>query len=91
MMSSIVQILLSALLFLVASYLMYFKFFLKALGKETAKLITVEEYTKQQEQVKTSFAKQLEELKADLNRKGIEYQTQYSLLHSKRADAIAGI
>lgn len=90
-MSPIVQILVSALLFLVASYLLYFKFFLKALGKETAKLITVEEYTRQQEQVKASFAEQLEELKADLNRKGIEYQTQFSLLHSKRADAIAGI
>lgn len=90
-MSTIVEILISAILFLVASYFVFYKVFLKALGKETAKLVTVEDYTRLQEQVKTTFAQQIEELKADLNRKGVEYQIQFSLLHSKRADAIVGI
>lgn len=90
-MSIIIEILISAILFLAASYLIFYKKFLTALGKETAKLITVEEYTRLQEDVKSSFAQQLEVLKAELNRKGVEYQIQFSLLHSKRADAIVGI
>lgn len=90
-MSTIAAIIISAILFLVASYFVFYKGFLKVLGKETAKLITVEDYTRLQEQVKSTFAQQMEELKAELNRKGVEYQIHFSLLQSKRADPIVGI
>jgi hypothetical protein len=42
-------------LFLVASYFLFYKSWLKELGKETAKLLTIEKMTELQENVKRGF------------------------------------
>jgi len=99
----IVQILIEVILFLIASYFLFYKSWLTALGKEVAKLSTVDELTRLTEKVKKDFQEQMEvyksklseeltlkiePLKSDLAKANITHQIQFSFLHQERAKII---
>ena len=64
---TIIKILIEVVLFLAASYLIFYKNWLKTLGNEVAKLVTVKDLTKAQESIKSEFNLKLEEQKSKLN------------------------
>ncbi len=99
----ILQTLLDVLLFLIASYFLFYKSWLNALGAEVAKLSTAEELTRLTEGVKSEFSGQLENqkiklseelshkiepLKAELAKGNITHQVQLQFLHNKRGEVI---
>lgn len=100
---NIIQILINVILFLIASYFIFYKSWLKSLGRETAKLSTTEELTRLTESVKQNFNEKIEEyksklneelalkiepLKAELTKNNITHQIQFSFLHQERAKVI---
>jgi hypothetical protein len=62
----ILSIVLEALIFLIASYFIFYKKFLEELGKQTAELTIIRKKTKEIEQVKSDFNKDLESFKKSL-------------------------
>lgn len=99
----IIEIIITVLFFLSASYFIFYKSWLKALGNEVAKLVTIKDLTEIQENIKLDFSKQLEEhksnlneelshkiepLKAELSKNNITHQIQFSFLHQERAKVI---
>lgn len=89
--------------FISISYFIFYKSWLAALGKEIAKLSTIEELTKLEQGVKKDFSEELEKfkvrlnenlgvkmesLKADLNKENITHQIQFGYLHQERAKVI---
>lgn len=99
----IIEIVITVILFLIASYFIFYKAWLKALGNEVAKLSTVEELTQLEENVKKEFNESLEAykaklneelslkiepIKAELDKNNITYQIQFGFLHQERAKVI---
>lgn len=95
--------LIEILLFLIASYLMFYVSFLKSFGKETAKLVTQGDLTNIKESVKQDFREKIEEyksklseelsfkiepLKAELHRGNISYQINLTEITKRRLDRI---
>ena len=91
------------LLFLIASYFLFYKSLLKSLGKEIAKLSTAKDLITIQESVKKNFNESLElyksklsaevqakiePLKAELARQNLSHQIEFSFLHQERVRAI---
>ena len=103
MIESIIDIIIKVALFLCASYFIFYKAWLKALGKEVAKLSTVEKLTQLEESVKKDFnesiesykakldeelALKIEPLKAELDKNNITHQIQFGFLHQERSKVI---
>lgn len=63
----IIEIIIKVVVFLCASYFIFYKAWLKALGKEIAKVSTVEELTQLEENVKKGFNESLEAYKSKLD------------------------
>jgi len=99
----IIQILIEVILFLLASYFIFYKSWLTSLGRETAKLSTAEELTRLTESVKEDFnikielyknklseelTLKIEPLKSELAKSNITHQIQFSFLHQERAKVI---
>lgn len=99
----IIGIIAEVILFLIASYFIFYKSWLKAIGQEIAKLSTIEKLTQLEENVKKEFNESLESyksklsedlslkiepLKSELEKNNITYQIQYSFLHQERAKVI---
>jgi len=100
---NILELIVEIVLFLVASYFIFYKSWLKSLGKEVAKLTTAEDLNKTTEGVKKNFNESLESyksklneelsskiepLKAELNKQNISHQIQYSFLNQERAKVL---
>lgn len=90
-------------LFLIASYFIFYKSWLKSLGNEVAKLSTKEQLTKLEEKVKKDFNEKLESYKSKLNeelalriepikselaKNNITHQIKFGYLHEQRAKVI---
>lgn len=101
-MENVIEILVEVFLFLIASYFIFYRSWLNALGREVAKLSTTKELTLITEGVKIDFKEKLENYKSSLNellskniesmkselaKNNIAYQIQYSFLHQERAKA----
>lgn len=99
----IIQIGIEVILFLIASYFIFYKSWLTSLGKEIAKLSTIESLTKLTEVVKKDFNEKIEDyksklseeltlkiepLKSELAKNNITHQIQFSFLHQERAKVI---
>jgi hypothetical protein len=99
----IFQIIIEVILFLIASYFIFYKSWLKSLGKEVAKLTTIEELTRLSENVKKDFKEKIElyknkldeelslkiePIKAELEKNNITHQIQFNFLHQERAKII---
>ena len=82
-METIIQITIDVILFLIASYFLFYKSFLKELGKQNAQLTTIEEKTKIIEDVKVVFTKEIEALRSELQKKNLEYQINQTELTKK--------
>lgn len=93
------QIGINVVLFLIASYFLFYKSWLKALGNEVAKLSTKSQLTKLEEDVKKEFNEKLESyksklseelslkiepLKSELAKTNITHQIQFGYLHQER-------
>jgi hypothetical protein len=87
-METTIHIGIDVILFLIASYFLFYKSFLKELGKQNAQLTTIEEKTKKIEEVKQAFTKDLEEIKAELQKNNLSYQINMSELTKRRFDRI---
>ncbi|MCK8143320.1 hypothetical protein MW871_15935 [Flavobacterium sp. I-SCBP12n] len=99
----IIEIVIEVILFLVASYFIFYKSWLTSLGNEIAKLSTIEELTKLTENVKADFSEKMETyksklseeltikiepLKSELAKNNITHQIQFSFLHEERGKVI---
>lgn len=97
------KIFIEIILFLCLSYLFFYKNWLKSLGTEFAKLLTIKDLTKLQESIKSEFnfkledqknklneelALKIESLKAEISKNNITHQVQFSILHQERARII---
>jgi len=93
------QIGINVILFLIASYFLFYKSWLKALGNEVAKLSTKAQLTKLEEDVKKEFNENLESyksklseelslkiepIKSELSKNNITHQIQFGYLHQER-------
>ena len=65
--TDIYRIIIEVILFLIASYFIFYRSWLKSLGSEIAKLSTVEELTKLTENVKKVFNEKIETYKSKLS------------------------
>ena len=98
-----IEIGIEVLLFLIASYFIFYKSWLKELGKEVAKLSTVEQLTLLKEEVKKDFnekietyktklseelAIKIEPLKSELAKNNITHQIQFGYLHQERSKVV---
>lgn len=98
-----IELLIKVALFLVASYFIFYKSWLKSLGNEVAKLSTREQLTELEEKVKKDFNEKLESYKSKLNedlalkiepikselaKNNINHQIEYGYLHHERAKVI---
>ena len=63
----IIGIIAEVILFLIASYFIFYKSWLKAIGQEIAKLSTIEKLTQLEENVKKEFNESLESYKSKLS------------------------
>lgn len=94
-----IEIIIEVILFLIASYFIFYKSFLKEIGKQQAKIVTAEELTTIEENVKQDFRTQIEDykskiseqltykvenLKADLAKNNISYQISLAELTKMR-------
>jgi hypothetical protein len=86
-MNVILELLTSTLVFLVISYFVFYKSWLKAMGNKIAKLSTIQDLTRIEQSVKEDFNNKLELLRADLSKDNISHQIEYSYLYQKRAEA----
>lgn len=83
-----IEIVVEVVLFLIASYFLFYKNFLTELGKQNAQLATIEEKTKKIEEVKQTFTTELENIKAQLQRGNLTYQINLTELTKRRFDRI---
>lgn len=98
-----IDLLVKLCLFLASSYLLFYRSWLKSIGKEIAKLSTRKQLTELEEQVKSDFnnqlelyksnlskelAERIEPIKSELARNNITHQIEYSYLHQQRAKVI---
>lgn len=105
-METIIKLLIEVILFLGASYFIFYKSWLKSLGNEVAKLVTAKDLTKITESVKKEFNESIESyksklneelslkiepLKAELNKQNISHQIQYAFLHQERGKVIVDL
>lgn len=102
----LIQIVIEVILFLIASYFLFYKSWLNQLGKEIAKLSTVEELTRLTENVKKDFQEKIEvyktklseelslkiePIKSELAKANITHQIQFGFLHQERAKVIIAL
>lgn len=100
---TIIKLILEVALFLIASYFIFYRSWLKSLGKEVAKLSTARDLTSITESIKNDFKEsietyknkldeelslKIEPLKSELNKQNISHQIQYSYLHQERAKVL---
>lgn len=85
------EIIIEILGFLVLSYFLFYKSWLKSLGIEMAKLITRKDLVLIEENVKKDFNEKLEELKSTLAKNNISHQIEFEFLHKRRAKVAIGI
>jgi len=98
-----IEIIVEVILFLIASYFLFYKSFLKEMGKQQAKIITTEQLTQIEENVKQDFRTKIEDykskiseqltfkvesLKADLTKNNISYQISLAELTKMRFEKI---
>lgn len=104
----IIHILIEAAIFLIASYFIFYKKYIEELGKQTAELTLIRQKTFDVESVKKTFneeleifkkqiqldiAKEVEPIRATLNRENIAFQiynTEYIKLRFQRLDDLYG-
>lgn len=101
--NQIFQIIIEVVLFLIASYFIFYKSWLTALGSEVAKLSTIAEQTRLTESVKEEFNQKFEAYKATVSeelslkieplrsefaKSNITHQIQFGFLHQERAKII---
>jgi len=94
-----IEIGINLVLFLIASYFIFYKSWLKSLGREFAKLSTKAELTKLEQDVKKEFneslesyknklneelALKIEPIKSELAKNNITHQIQFGYLHQER-------
>lgn len=99
----IIEIIVEVILFLGASYVLFYKSWLAELGKQIAKLSIAEELTRLTENVKKDFQEKMEQyksklseeltlkiepIKSELAKSNITHQIQFSFLHQERAKVI---
>jgi len=99
----IIQIAVEVILFLIASYFLFHKSWVKELGKKVAELSTIEQLTRLTENVKKDFQEKMEvyksrlseelslkiePIKSELAKSNITHQVQFSFLHQERARII---
>jgi hypothetical protein len=102
-MESTIEIIIQVILFLIASYFIFYRSFIKELGKQNAKIVTAEELTRTQENIKQEFRAQIaeykskileqltikvENLKAELAKNNISYQISLAELTKMRFQKI---
>ena len=100
------KILVQLILFLISSYLIFYKNWLKSLGAEFAKLATIKDLTEIQENIKSELNIKLEEhkiklnenlalkiepIKSELSKNNITHQIQFSYLHQERSKVIVDL
>jgi hypothetical protein len=98
-----IDLLIKVVLFLIASYFIFYKSWLKYLGKEIAQLSTRKQLPELEEKVKKDFNEKLESYKSKLNeelaikiepikselaKNNITHQIEYGYLHQERAKVI---
>lgn len=98
-----IEIIIEVILFLIASYFLFYKSFLKEIGKQQAKIVTAKELTSIEENVKQDFRTQIEDykskiseqltskvetLKAELAKNNISYQISLAELTKMRFEKI---
>ncbi|MBK0384563.1 hypothetical protein I5M32_16505 [Pedobacter sp. SD-b] len=103
MINKIFEIIIEVILFLIASYFIFYKSWLISLAKEVAKLSTIEEFTKLTENVKKDFNEKIESyksklseeltlkiepLKSELAKNNITHQIKFGFLHQERSKVI---
>jgi hypothetical protein len=101
--NTIVEIIIEVVLFLIASYFIFYKSFLKEVGKQQAKIITAEQLTQIEENVKQDFRTKIEDykskigeqltikvenLKSELAKNNISYQISLAELTKMRFNKI---
>lgn len=99
----IFEVVIEVIIFLIASYFIFYKAWLTALGNEVAKLSTTEQLTRLTENVKKDFNQQIEAYKSKLNEEltlkieplktelakgNITHQIRFGFLHQERAKVI---
>jgi hypothetical protein len=107
-MQQVIYIIIQLTLFLIASYFIFYKKYLEELGKQTAELTLLKQKTLEIETVKSAFneqletfkkqmqldiAKEVEPIRATLNRENIAFQiynTEYIKLRFQRLDDLYG-
>lgn len=65
-METAIEILIEVVLFLIASYFIFYRSFLKEIGKQQAKIITAEELAQIEENVKQDFRTKIEDYKSKI-------------------------
>lgn len=95
-----IELIIKVTLFLIASYFIFYRSWLKSLGNEVAKLSTRKQLTELEETVKKDFNEKLESyksklneelalkiepIKSDLAKSNITHQIQFGVLHQERA------
>lgn len=80
------EILVEIISFLLVSYFLFYRSFMKSLGNETAKLITRKDLISIEENVKRDFNEKLEELKSSLAKENISHQIEFEFLHRRKAE-----
>ncbi len=70
----IIEIIIEVILFLSISYLLYYKSFLKEIGKQNAQIITRQELIEIEENVKQEFRLELANLRSEMSKNNISYQ-----------------
>lgn len=98
-----IELLIKVGIFLLVSYLMFYRWWIKALGQEVAKLSTIEQLTKLEANVKKEFSESLEvyknkleeelslkiePLKSNLAKNNITHQIQLNILQQERTKII---
>ena len=98
-----IELLIELVLFLIASYFIFYKAWLIQLGKQLAKLVTIEKLTVLEQNVKKDFNEKIESYKNELNKElsltiepikselaknNITHQIEFGFLHKKRAESI---
>jgi len=99
----ILEYVIEVALFLGASYFIFYKSWLKSLGKEVAELLTAKDLTIITESVKKDFKEsielyksklneelslKIEPIKSELSKQNISHQIQFSFLHQERAKVL---
>lgn len=79
-----IEILLELGIFLISSYFLFYKSFIKAVGEQQAKIVTIEELTALEENVRQGFKKELEEYRSELSKNNIAFQISLAEVTKQR-------